>query len=153
MVEAGDNILHQKKQDPDYIQVILNLLETELVTPGESQKTVMALYRRLFRYYLKIVYQPPLDDSAFNLPEMRLQSRLTKYLRQALMRLNDPKRKIRNPVVLTPDEALALAALRQKCQQIKEFETHAQTYDFLESSTFSYKPIPALSKYMANTRS
>jgi hypothetical protein len=150
VLRAGYDILHQKKQDLDYILVILNLLEAELETPVESQRTLMPLYRRLFRHYLKVARQPTPDDSAFDLPEMRLESRLTQYLRQALIRLNDPKRSIKNPVVLTPEEVLALTALRQTCHRLKEFEAHAQAYDFLESTTFSYKPIPALSKYMAN---
>jgi hypothetical protein len=153
ILRAAQDILSHKKQDRDYVQVILNLLEAELGTPQESQQSLMPVYRRLFRHYLKIARQPPPDDSAFGLPEMRLESRLTRYLRQALMRISDPKCPIKNQVVLTPEEVLALTALRQTCHRLKEFESHAQLYDFLESTTFSYKPIPALSKYMANSQS
>lgn len=148
VLRAAHDILNHKKQDLDYIQVILNLLEAELEIPQESHPTVMPLYRRLYRHYLKIARQSSPDYSVYDLPEMRLESRLTQYLRQALIRLNDPKRPIKNPVVLTPEEVLALTALRQTCHRLKEFEAHAQLYDFLESTTFSYKPIPALSKYI-----
>ncbi len=153
IMRAAQDIINHKKQDLDYTQVILNLLEAELEDSRGCQATVMPLYRRLFRHYLKIARQPLPDDSGFDLPEMRLESRLTRYLRQALMRLNDPKRSIKNQVVLTPEEVLALTDLRQRCSRLKEFEARAQMHDFLESSTFSYKPIPALSKYMANSQS
>ena len=153
IMRAAQDIINHKKQDLDYIQVILNLLEAELESSRDCQTTVMPLYRRLFRHYLKIARQPLPAASAFDLPEMRLESRLTRYLRQALIRLTDPKRSIRNQVVLTPEEVLALTDLRQKCRQLREFEAHTPAYDFLESSTFSYKPIPALSKYIANSQS
>lgn len=152
-IHAAQDILNHKKQNLDNVQLVLNLLEAELETSLETQATVMPLYRRLFRHYLKIAHQPLPEDCGFDLPGMRLESRLTRYLRQALIRANDPKHSIRNPIVLTAEEALALTELRQTCNRLREFEARTPTYDFLESSTFSYKPIPALSKYMANSQS
>jgi L-lysine 2,3-aminomutase len=118
----------------------------------EYQRTLMSSYRRLFRYYLKVAHQTNPDDAAFDLPDMRFESRLTRYLRQALMRINDPKRPIKNQVVLTPEEVSALTALSETSRRLREFEAQTQLYDFLESSTFSYKPIAALAKYMTNPR-
>jgi len=156
VLRAGYDVLNQNKDDLDYIQLVLDLLESELETPADTgreyQRTLMSLYRRLFRHYLKIDRQSNPDDAAFDLPEMRFESRLTKYLRQALMRMNDPKRTIKNPVVLTPEEVSALTTLRETSRRLREFEAQTQLYDFLETSTFSYKPIAALAKYMTNPR-
>lgn len=156
VLRAGYSILSQKNRDLDYVQVILSLLEYELEASGEDEyerrRTLRTLYRRLFRYSLKVERQLHCDDSGFDLAEMRLESRLTQYLRQTLMCSSDPQCPVKNQVVLTPDEMLALTTLRETCHHLREFEAQSQMYDFLESTTFHYKPIPALSAYMTNTR-
>jgi hypothetical protein len=155
VLRAGYDILSQKNQDLDYIQVILNLLEIELESPCETdadhQSSAMVLYRRLFRYYQKVAQCLMAGDADFELPEMRIESRLTQYLRQVLIQIGDPERPAKTKIVLTPEEVAALTTLRETARRLREFEAMTQQYDFLESSTFRYKPIPALAQYATSS--
>ena len=156
VLQAGYRILSQNNQDSDYIQVILSLLESELEacdeTASERRRTSRTLYRRLFRYSLKVECQPNADVEAFELPEMCLESRLTQYLCQTLRRSSGQHGTTKSQVVLTPEEMSALTVLRETSRHLREFDAQSQLYDFLESTTFNYKPIPALSEYMINTQ-